>query len=73
MEREYMFFHTGPAFCVAVVAAIASGILSVVALFLLPQVPLLQCVTALGICASIMWIPFWLDYRLLKKRRTGVK
>ena len=71
MEKPYMFFDTALAFCVAIFAVGACAIFSGVAILLLPEVWLLQFVAVLVICASILSVPFWLDYRLRKKRRGG--
>ena len=69
MERPYMFFHTGPAFCVAIVVLAGIAAVCGVVLSLLPQIRILQFVAVFAVSASMLWIPFWLDYRLVRKRR----
>ena len=73
MERPYIFFHTGAALCVAVLILPVMGYVFGTVLEFVPEIWILQYLAAVGICGSILWIPFWLDYRLIKKKRFNQK
>jgi len=68
-----MFFHTGPAFYVAILVFVAIIILGCAALTFIPRHWVLQLITALCVSASLWWVPFWLDRKLMRKRKTGSK
>ncbi len=67
MERQYILFHTGLAFCVAALVLPAILVGSCVMIALQPEA--WQIVGVFAACISMVWIPFWLDRRLMGKRR----
>ena len=68
MERRYIFFHTGIAFCVALLVIVCSAALLGAAFVLPPQIPVLRLIATIAICVGLWWIPDWLDYSLTRGR-----
>ena len=69
MEKPFIFFHTGTALGVAVLVLPIAVFLGVIAMSLMPDIKPLQFLASFAGFASILWIPFWLDCRLTRKRR----
>ena len=71
MERCFVFFHTGRAFLLAILLLPLAIYLGGLAISFAPQSRLLQLLAAIAGCASVLWIPCWLDHHLSgKKSRT---
>ena len=71
MEKPYIFFDTAPAFWVFILAVAASAIVSGLVCLSFPEALVLRAIAVLVICASILWVPFWLDDRLRKKGKSS--
>lgn len=69
MERKYIFFRAGRAFLAGVVALVVAGVVGGWVISLMPDVWILHWLAALFVFAVILWIPFWLDCRLVRKRK----
>ena len=73
MERPFIFFHTGTGLLVAILALPVAACVGTIAMYLMPDITILQFLAFIIGLSPVFWIPFRLDLQLARKRHSDKK